>query len=307
VLGGDHRRQHRYDEPRQHERRDEGPCGADREAPGGPVEALRAPGARHPAPEEGVGQEVESGASHDDGYLRGRQDLRGVRDHELVPDGGDDDAGDHDDVEVGVAVSGERGAVLGELQLPLRDPGDVVEVQPPHRRRRDEGRHERRERRRVEVEVGGGRPGDDDGLAERDDDKELEALREVLRPHVPHGARQAPEPRHPVDDQRRPVVQQERGQPEGHPRRSLRQGAEDPQHAGRNEPDQDAPGALALDRPPPPRDEREKRVPSDLNRHVGGGEEERPPLESLRYRDRHQEAQEHQGDHQQPHGDGLRV
>ena len=75
-----------------------------------------------------------------------RQLLGRVRDDELVADRGEDHPGDEDDVEVGVAVAGELRPVGREREAPLRDPRDVVEVEPPERCGREEREREGRRR-----------------------------------------------------------------------------------------------------------------------------------------------------------------
>ena len=72
------------------------------------------------------------------------QVLVGVADRHLQPEGGEDDAGDQQQVDVGVGVAGELvldPAGLGFGQAPGRDQGDDVEVDPPQRRREDDAEH----------------------------------------------------------------------------------------------------------------------------------------------------------------------
>ena len=124
----------------------------------------------------------------------GRELLPRVRDHELVADGGDDDPGDHRDMEVGVGVAGQSPAVVGRVEPDLGNTGDVVEVQPPERGRREErdgnGRPPR-ERRCRDLTPSAR---DDDRLAERDDHEELEALGEMGALDLPIGRWTPPEP-----------------------------------------------------------------------------------------------------------------
>ena len=90
-----------------------------------------------------MAEQVDRRPGRDDDDLRGRQHVGRVRDHELVADRADDDPGDEHDVEVRVAVAREQRPVRRDLEAALRDRGDVVEVQPPHRRRREERERER--------------------------------------------------------------------------------------------------------------------------------------------------------------------
>ena len=108
-----------------------------------------------------------------------------MRDHELVADPGQDHARDDHDVQVRVRVAGQLRALTRELEPALGDPRDEVEVEPPERRRREEGEPERGHARRVELQLGRGRPDDHDRLAERDDQEELEALCEVRGADLP--------------------------------------------------------------------------------------------------------------------------
>src|SRR5215213_3730910 len=128
-------------------------------------------------------------------------------DHQLVSHRGEDDPGDEYHVQIGVGVSGEDSPVLGDLEVVLAKTRHGRKVQPPEGRRRKKGHYEGYDPRRVEVEVGGGRAGYDDGLAEREDDEKAEALGEVLRSHVPGGWREAPLARYPVSHQGRAVVE----------------------------------------------------------------------------------------------------
>ena len=59
-----------------------------------------------------MADEVDHRAGDDRDELRGRQRLRRMRDHDLVADGRDDDAGDENDVEVRVAVARHRRPVI---------------------------------------------------------------------------------------------------------------------------------------------------------------------------------------------------
>jgi hypothetical protein len=100
-----------------------------------------------------VPEEVDCGARDDDRHFAHGQPVSRVGDHELVPDGADDHPGDHHDVQVRVAVAREPRPVGGELEPALRDASHVVEVQPPHRRGRQEGEPEREQPRRVEIQL----------------------------------------------------------------------------------------------------------------------------------------------------------
>ena len=138
--------------------------------------------------------------------------------------------------------------VVGELEAPFGDPRDVAEVEPPERRGRDERERERGHARGIERQLGRGRARDHDRLAERDDDEELEPLREVRRLHLPRGRRQLRPPGHPVEEERRRVVDRERDEPERDPRRAGGEPTRDPEDPGGKEPDQDVQRRLALGR-----------------------------------------------------------
>ena len=54
-------------------------------------------------------------------------------------------------------------------------------------------------------------------------------------------------------------------------------------------------------------DEGEERMPADLDRDIRTGEQQRAAAERVRDRDGHQEAGEHDREHEQPHDDRVRV
>jgi hypothetical protein len=62
-----------------------------------------------------------------------------VFDHELATHRRQDHAGDENDVEVHVRVASELYRVGCLLEPPLRDPREVVEVEPPHGGGAEEG------------------------------------------------------------------------------------------------------------------------------------------------------------------------
>ncbi len=158
-----------------------------------------------------------------------------------------------------------------------------------------------------ELELRRRRAGDHDRLAERDDDEELEPLGEVLGPDLPGLGREPRPPGHAERHERPGVVERERRQPEHRPRRALGDAAGDPEHAGGEEPDQDARRARPLDRPRRGRGEGQERVPPDLDHDVGDREQQPALAERLRDRDRHQQARQHQRDQQQPDERRVRV
>ena len=110
-------------------------------------------------------------------------------------------------------------------------------------------------------------------------------------------------PGQPVRHERCLVVECERREPERRPLRAVRERAGDPERARGDEPDQDAPGPLAFDRAATRGGEREEGLAPDLNRDIGGGEEQRLVAERLGDRDRHQQAGEHERDQQKPDDD----
>ncbi len=173
------------------------PSESDYDAGGCCADPLVAQRSRQPEAEEHVREEVEHRPPDDGDELGRRQLLRGMRDHELVPHRGDDHPGDEDDVEVREPVACHRRAIGGELEPPLCDARHVAEVEPPERGARDEREPERGHASRTERQIRRRRSGDHDRLAERDDDEELEPLREVRGLDLPRGrveARPAREP-----------------------------------------------------------------------------------------------------------------
>ncbi len=210
-------------------------------------------------------------------------------------------------MQVGVAVPRQLRPVLGQLEPPLGDPGDVVEVEPPERRGRGEGEDERGRARGGQLELRGRGAREHDRLAERDDHEQLEPLREVRGLDLPAAPVEAGPPRHAVEDERRRVVDRERRQPEPRPGRRVDEPAREPERRGRGEPGQDRAGAAPLDRPALRRGEGQEDVPADLDRDVGAGEEQPAAGEGLGDRDREQQAAEHQPDQEQPDDDRARV
>jgi AMP-binding enzyme C-terminal domain len=100
----------------------------------GGAESLPAERARHPETEEHVSQQVERRAGGNDHDLSVGEDVGGVRDHELVTHGREDDARDKDDMEVDVRVARKLYAV-GAKSRPssMRTPGirEAVAVAVP--------------------------------------------------------------------------------------------------------------------------------------------------------------------------------
>ncbi len=227
-------------------------------------------------------------------------------DHDLVRDGDDDDAGHDRDVQVGVGVAREPAAVISPRQEPLRAPSDLVEVQPPQRRRRRERHHQRCPVREIQHQRRCGGAGDDDRLAQRDDDEELEPLREVRRLDLPVGGRRAAQPGRPVANGRRHVVDCQRRDPQPGAGARRREPAGQPQHARDQAPGQD-----------PPKDDVEgvvarcrvdvEGVPRHLQQDVGAGEQRREPAEGLGDGDRHQQAGCHHHQQHQPHQHRLGI
>ena len=188
-------------------------------------QALPAQRSCHPQPEEHVPEEIDRRAGDDDRDLLRGQHIEWMCDHELISDGGQNHARHEDDVQVGVAVAGQSRAVGGGLLEPLLCHGcDVVEVQPPHRRGREEGDAECGDPCSVDVEAGGRGAGDHDRLAERDDDEQLEAVGEMARLDVPRRFLEPPPARHPEDDERCAVVDQQSGDPQPRAQAARRRG-----------------------------------------------------------------------------------
>src|ERR671938_1153771 len=101
----------------------------------------------------------------------------------------------------------------------LPNPRNGREVQPPDGRAREEGHNEGEDRRRGQIGFGRGGAGQDYGLAQSEDDEQPEALGEVLGPDGPRGAFESWPSRYPEQDERRSVVERERGQPQRRSRR----------------------------------------------------------------------------------------
>ena len=132
-------------------------------------------GAGHQAGEE------ERGAAERDERSRVVQVVRRMRDHELVADRDEHDPGDDREVQVGVDVAADLAPLLGRGRAdPLEHrAGDLAEVQPPERRRGEEGEQERGDDVDAQPRVRGGGARQHDALTKRDDHEQLEALAET--------------------------------------------------------------------------------------------------------------------------------
>lgn len=121
----------------------------------------------------------------------------GMREHDLVSYGGDDDPGDHGEMEVGVGEAGEATRLFGVGDALRGSFSRDVEVDPPHGHRGAEGGNHRRDDRDGPGEAGEGRAGDEKRFAEGDDDEEPAAFGEMGAFDRPIGDRRASELREP--------------------------------------------------------------------------------------------------------------
>ena len=92
------------------------------------------------------GQKERRAAEHRGHRLRAGVP-QGMGDGQLVADGGDDDAGHHRQVEVGVGGPAQRPGIVGTGDGLRRGLGAAVEIDPPQRDAAEEGDHERGQRR----------------------------------------------------------------------------------------------------------------------------------------------------------------
>ena len=184
--------------------------------------------------------------------------------------------------------------------------GDLAEVQPPERRRGEEGEQERGDDVDAQPRIRGGGARQHDALAERDDHEQLEALAEMGALDLPLAHRRAPTPGQPIGGQRRREVEPERSQPQNPAQRfGVDDAAGDPQRRREHAPGQDL--AEVLVEPPARRDRDDERVAPDLQTRVGAREQQRVLAEPLRDRDRHQQAREHHEDQHEPDRHRVRV
>ena len=137
--------------------------------------------------QDDVGEEVEGAPAEQGGGVDCIERLVNVGEDLVDTEGGDDDAGDHREVEVGIRVAGEGVAVRsfgGLHEAAFGDDGDDVEVDPPKRGgeadAEDGGEHDRSGE--LDVSAGADR---DDGLAEGEDDHEVVPLGEVSGHELP--------------------------------------------------------------------------------------------------------------------------
>ena len=114
--------------------------------------------------EQDVRQEIERDAADEPERRDERQRCRGVVQRRLEPEGEQDDAADHGEVEVGVHVAGQRGATgagcFGESGL--GDVDDPVEVRPPQAGDDGDAQQHRRDEPRTELESRGADADGDD-------------------------------------------------------------------------------------------------------------------------------------------------
>ena len=128
-----------------------------------------------------MGDEIERDAAAE---RHRRHELEGVAhvgERLLHPDCEEDDPSDHREVEIAVRVSRHRQLRLARrlLQLALRDDRDDVEIRPPESAGDREPEEHGCEDAEPELGLGGAYPERDDRLAERDNQDEGVALREV--------------------------------------------------------------------------------------------------------------------------------
>ena len=116
----DHGDQDGDDQRRDHQRRDERADRGDGQAGGRASHPLPAQRAGHAQPEQRVGDQVDGRAGDHHPQLGARQLLGRVGDHQLVAGRRDDHAGDHQQVQVRVAVAGEPDAILAPASAAAR-------------------------------------------------------------------------------------------------------------------------------------------------------------------------------------------
>ena len=231
-----------------------------------------------------------------------------MRDHELVADRDEDDSRHDRQVQVGVDVAADLAPLLGSGRADLiQDPaGDLAEVQPPERRRGEEGEQERSDDLEAQPRIRGSGPCENDALSEHDDHEQLEALAEMGALDLPlaHGGNA--HAREPIRHQRRREVKSEGTQPQNPaPRLGVDDAAGDPQRRGEHAPGQDL--AEVLVEQPARRDHDNERVAPDLQTRVGAREQQRVLAEPLGDRHRHQQARAHHEDQHEPDRPGVRV
>ena len=144
-----------------------------------PIRPIPGHPAEHRVLEDGASGEEQRGSAEDDGDPGRLCVSERMRDDELVADGGGDDAGDHDQVGV-YRRDGDADWVGGRCDGRGQQFPGAVDVDPPEQHRGGERHHDRRDPVGREAAAAEGQPGDQDQLAERDDEELPVALGQVL-------------------------------------------------------------------------------------------------------------------------------
>ena len=103
----------------------------------------------------------------------------GMRQHDLIADGGEDNAADQQQMDISVGEPPDAAGIVGLLDLFTAALRADIEINPPHSDAASECRDESGRRGPGPLEVGERRAGDEYGLAKRDDDEEAATFGEM--------------------------------------------------------------------------------------------------------------------------------
>src|SRR5262245_59854252 len=174
----------------------------------------------------------------------------GMRQHNLVADGGEDNCADQQQMDISVGEPPNAAGIVGLLDLFTATLRADIEINPPHSDAASECRDESSPRGPGPFELSERRAGDESGLAKRDDDEEAATFGEMAAFYGPVSRHRSPEPRHKEADGRPRIFDGERNSPQPEPWCGSREPAENPKQRRDREPDNDPLKVLGVCEPP---------------------------------------------------------
>ena len=272
----------------------------------GDREALGVGRAGHPQAEQALAHQVEHRPAEHHRQPDAVQRAPRLGDEQVVADRDGDDARHDRGVQIGVGVACQPARVLAGAHHQARALGDRAEVQPPQCGGLEERDAEAEDDRGGQAGVRGRRAGDDDRLAERDDDEALAAVGEVAALDVVVGGHGAAAARQPVAGHRGAEVEHDGRDPQQQPPIAGQRRARQPQHAGRRAPADEALEDVAQ-RLVAAQQARGRGVAPDLQRDVADREQHAVRAERARQRGGHEQAREHHAGEHRAHRRRRRV
>src|SRR5262245_44553294 len=176
----------------------------------------------------------------------------GMRQHNLVADGGEDNAADQQQMDISVGEPPDAAGIVGLLDLFTAALRADIEINPPHSDAASECRDESGRRGPGPFELGKRRACDEYGLAKRDNNEEAATFGEMASFYGPVSRLRSPEPWPKEADGRTRIFDGERNSPQPEPQCGSRKAAENPEQRRDREPDNDPPKVLCVCEPPSP-------------------------------------------------------